>query len=737
MASPADAPVGTQKKVAKDNKASASSLAHTSDMPAHKIGFWGLRSQFLFLILAIYFLTALFAFFQLINIYQSLVTQLSSGYATQYARLQQTKILAKIEREVVLAQKLAESPLLASWAKSEDNLSLKKQALAELDSYRRLFSDKSVFFIIDKSKHYYFNNQADEYRGRELQYALNPDDPQSSWYFKTIKEVSDFTLHVDNNYQLGLTKVWINAVVKDKNGEKVGLGGSGLDLTAFLSEVVVSKDPGVSTILIDDHGYVQGHSDAKLMEHNSRIKNESERLKIFSMLDPGEEKLFRQNLAHLVSGQQTITHFQAKSKGHQITVGAASMPSIGWTALVFVDPIQVVSLRQFLPILALITAALLVSLLLVSYAIEKRVLKRLRLLTGFTQKLAMEHYRSKLKNDFSKVIGAPIFKASQAPASEEKAHKLKLQIDGSDEIGQLASSFNYLSSTLEDYTQNLELKVDERTKELHKSNNLLAASNKLVMESIHYALIIQTALLAKNKDMEETFCESFAYWQPRDIVGGDFYALYKNSDKEFLLAVADCTGHGVPGALMTMASKALLDRAIDVKGIGHPSLLLEQLHKTLGNLLSSEDNEGSNGLDIALLYGKIGEAQVRYAGARIPLWIQPPGQPIEVVNASKVSIGYAKSSGILGITEHELEVPEGTRLFLTSDGILDQPGGDKGFGLGQRRLQEALCKWEKDPLDGMANNLQHLIKNYSGSRAQRDDIVIVGVKVGSYRKMQS
>lgn len=677
--------------------ATTRSKALPSPSEAHrKVGFGGLRGRFLMLVIGIYLGVGGLAAIGFMQLTERMVVRLGTGYATQYARQQQARISAKLEREVVLAQKLVDSPLLREWATHETNPQLRSQALQELDSYRKLFSDRSFFFIVDRSKNYYFNNAADEFKGQELRYVVSRDDPRSNWYFETIKNVDDFALHVDNSPQLGESKVWINAVVKEGEN-KVGLGGSGLTLTDFLKEVVQSPDPGVRTVLVNRLGFVQGHSDSSLMEQNAKIKDEEKRLKIFDLFQPSQRSDLEAQISAAIASPTSVSHFEIEENGHRVIVGAAYLKSIDWLALVFVDPSQVVELRQFLPILAVVALALLASVVLVSYAMDRLILKRLMVLTESTQEIAQGDY------------------------------EVDLEVDREDEIGQLTQSFNHMTATIRDYTQNLETRVEKRTEELRQSNLLLEQTNRVVMDSIHYALLIQTALLAKPSDLRAAFSESFTFWRPRDVVGGDYYTLYTEPDENgFLLAVADCTGHGVPGAFMSMASKALLDRAVAELGLDDPAALLQQLHTSLQDLLRQEEPGSQNGLDIALVQGRRGQNRLCYAGARIPLWLHRPGQPFEVVKADKVSLGYARTAREIVLTNHEIALQPGTRVILTTDGMLDQPGGDKGFGLGQRRLQEAFMGWDQEPLDGLAQRLDTLIAEYTRDFKQRDDITVVG-----------
>lgn len=648
-----------------------------------------LRGRFLLLVVAIYLVVGALAVVGFFQVAGKIVHSLGASYATQYAQQQKGHILAKLEREVVLAQKLVDSPLLKQWARNENDPALKKLALEELDSYRRLFADKSVFFVIDQSKHYYFNNAQDEFRGHELRYVIKPGDPTTAWYFATIEHVDDFALHVDHSEQLGLTNVWINAVVK-ADGQKIGLGGSGLDLTEFLKEVVASPEAGVQTILVDGEGFVQGHSDQQLMEANARIKQESNRLKIDNLV--AEPELVRRHLQRLAQGESQVETFEMLVDNRPVLAAATYMKEIDWVALVLVDPAQVIRSRQFLPILGLLAISFLATVLLVSWTLDRLILSRLARLTGQTREIAAGRY------------------------------DVMLDVDRPDEIGHLTASFNHMTATIRDYTHNLERKVEERTEELSRINSKL-------MDSIHYARLIQTALLARPAELERLLPRHLVYWRPRDVVGGDFYTLYEDRCGGILLAVGDCTGHGVPGAFMTMATKALLDRAVAQVGMEDPGALLGQVNRTLRSLLQQDEEGGNNGVDLALLRIEPDRGKLTFAAGRLALWVQLPEGSFQVIKGDRQSLGYADSDPDYRFRNHELRPRQGQRFFLLTDGILDQAGGPRGFGLGPRRLQEALRSWEGQPVAGLEGQLEALLRDYQGTRAQRDDMTLVGFEL--------
>jgi len=662
--------------------------------------FAGLRGRFLLLVLGIFLGVGAVAAFGFFLVADSIIHSLGAGYATQYANQSRGRILARIQRELVLAQKLVDSPLLKHWAANEGDAELTQLSLAELDSYRKLFDDKSYFFIIDASRNYYFNNAANEFAGRELRYQMNPTDPTLAWYFATMQNVDTFDLHVDNNPQLGVTKIWINAIVRGDDGRKLGLGGSGLDLSAFLKDIVRSTDAGVETWLVDHEGRLQGHPDSALIEANAATKDETARRTAFGLVEDATERATLKRELHALAreGRSATAQVELTVGGRQRLAAISYLPELRWATIVVVDPFQVIRLATFRPILILLATALLATIVLVSWLLNRLVLTRLARLTGHTRAVAAGRYDA------------------------------ALTIDRPDEIGELTASFNHMTETIADYTQNLEAKVTSRTQLLQESNALLAASNRKVMDSIEYARLIQSSLLPKPAEMTRLFADHTVLWLPRDVVGGDFYALYPDGEDGCLLAVGDCTGHGVPGAFMTMAAKALLDRAVATRGMDDPAALLDDLHRGLEALLGGQAGGSDNGLDLALLHVAPGRGRLRFAAARLALWIVQADGSLDTLKGERRSIGYRRG-GATAFTNQDITPQPQARYYLFTDGILDQNGGARGVALGRSRLAEALARAAGEPLAAQGAALQELLQDYRNGLPQRDDIILVGVSL--------
>lgn len=664
--------------------------------------FSSLRGRFLLLVVGVFLGVGALSVAGFLRVADGIIESLGAGYAKQYASQSRGRILARIQRELVLAQKLVASPLLRQWAADEENPELRRLALAELDSYRELFADHSYFFAIDRSRNYYFNNAENEFAGRELRYRLDPADPTLAWYFATIEKVDRFDLHVDNNPQLGVTKIWINAIVHGEDGAKLGVGGSGLDLSAFLREIVRSADPGVEVWLSDERGTLQGHPDGALIESNATTRDERLRKTVYDLVsDETERAQLRAALDALArAGQPGDAQLALTVEGRRRLAAISYLPEIRWATIVVVDPAEVVRLETFRPILIVLGVALLATILIVSWLLNRLVLARLARLTRHTREVASGNYAT------------------------------ALAVDRPDEIGQLTASFNEMTATIGDYTHNLEDKVAARTDALQRANTLLEASNRKIMDSIEYARLIQTALLAKPAEFARLFDEGAVLWQPRDVVGGDFYALYADGEDGCLLAVGDCTGHGVPGACMTMAAKALLDRAVAERGMHDPAAILSDLNRGLRALLESGRGAGGdNGLDLALLHVAPGRRRATFAGAKLGLWIGEADGTLLALKGDRHSIGYRRTPADAAFTNQPVALRPGQRHYLFTDGILDQNGGERGFAVGRARLAEWLHDARHQPLAALAATLAQRLADYRDGLAQRDDITLVAVSL--------
>jgi len=286
--------------------------------------------------------------------------------------------------------------------------------------------------------------------------------------------------------------------------------------------------------------------------------------------------------------------------------------------------------------------------------------------------------------------------------------------------------FLYISRRLADpykralaINEELERKVEIRTKEL-------AERNKEMTDSIAYANRIQQSVLPQEEEMRSCFAGHFAIWKPRDGVGGDFYWM-KRVEGVYWIAVGDCTGHGVPGALMTMLSVSLLDRIAASGGHHSPAEVLGKLNVLLKETLKQVDQDGltDDGLDLGICF--LREDEVVYAGAGITL-VVGEGQETRHIKGDKLKIGYRRTPLDVCYTDHRFD-PDPERIYyMLTDGIADQNGGDGRISLGRKKLLEWLTSWQSLPLAEQGDRLEKALTVFMGEQPQRDDMTVLAFK---------
>jgi ligand-binding sensor domain-containing protein len=286
-------------------------------------------------------------------------------------------------------------------------------------------------------------------------------------------------------------------------------------------------------------------------------------------------------------------------------------------------------------------------------------------------------------------------------------------------------------------TINFELK--ESQVEIEKQHNSLRKANEQVMSSILYANTMQKALLPSEKKISQILPEHFVLYRPKDIVSGDFY-WFSHLSKEDLggeesdlvfMAVVDCTGHGVPGAFMSIIGNTLLNEIINFKHTLDPAEILEQLDKGVRSAIDKAEGVNTAGMDVCLIRMQIGEAgQVRvlYAGAKRPLfYVLNEHQEVNILSADRRSIGGQYTTE-RPFTTRELIVEKGTTFYLTTDGYTDQNNSDR-IKLGTARFREVINQVVSLSLSEQKMAFDRVLDEHQQSADQRDDITLIGVKV--------
>jgi serine phosphatase RsbU (regulator of sigma subunit) len=255
--------------------------------------------------------------------------------------------------------------------------------------------------------------------------------------------------------------------------------------------------------------------------------------------------------------------------------------------------------------------------------------------------------------------------------------------------------------------------------------------------SIEYASIIQKSILPVKDRFPQVFPDSFVHWQPKDIVGGDIWFFDRiRREGEFLLFVIDCTGHGVPGAFVTMLVKSIqrsimMECRIARKEI-HPGELLSIFNREIKNLLDQNvrESESNAGFDGGILYFDLKRRYImRYAGAETPLFLVDKEGKCKTIKGSRHSVGYRSCDEEFVYEEHEISLDSFDKLYLTTDGLLDQNGGEKEFPFGKKRLISILETNNDKPINEIKKLVMNYLDAWKGNSEQNDDITFVGIKI--------
>lgn len=287
-----------------------------------------------------------------------------------------------------------------------------------------------------------------------------------------------------------------------------------------------------------------------------------------------------------------------------------------------------------------------------------------------------------------------------------------------------------------EYTlQNLETMVEERTaqlKEAHSSlehvHSNLEEAHGNITDSINYAKRIQQAILFSEDELLSVFPNAFVLYKPRDIVSGDFYWVYEHHGIIFL-AVVDCTGHGVPGALMSMIGNEVLDHIIIDRQITRPDVILEEMDKSITRLLSRNDGElvMSDGMDMSLCTIDYVNKRISFAGAHNSGILISNGKTT-ILKASKNSIGGIKSN-IKEFGRVNVSFSGGEELYLFSDGFHDQFGGANDKKFMKKNFYDLIGKLSGQPFQNQKMELEETFNKWKGHYDQLDDVTVVGVKL--------
>jgi serine phosphatase RsbU (regulator of sigma subunit)/ligand-binding sensor domain-containing protein len=304
--------------------------------------------------------------------------------------------------------------------------------------------------------------------------------------------------------------------------------------------------------------------------------------------------------------------------------------------------------------------------------------------------------------------------------------------------------FKFRTRALKRRNLELEEKVNRRTEQISSQNKELATKNKEITDSIEYAKNIQQGILPDTSLYTKYFTDGFVFFKPKDIVSGDFYWAFEDNEY-FFFAVVDCTGHGVPGAFVSIVANDELKKAVSASITKDPSDILNRLNELIDEAFRNNDNTGvKDGMDLALCALNKNTGEVKFAGAYNPMWVinqdeTIPSNHTETIKHSRFGNYFLHEiSGTkqpIGKFEHRsnfqqtsVQLKKGDTLYLFSDGFQDQFGGEKGKKFKKHNFKMLLTESQKIGMNDQEKLLDASLNAWKGDREQVDDICVLGLR---------
>lgn len=268
----------------------------------------------------------------------------------------------------------------------------------------------------------------------------------------------------------------------------------------------------------------------------------------------------------------------------------------------------------------------------------------------------------------------------------------------------------------------------EAYQQIESQKEEIQKTSQKITSSINYGKRIQDAILPSKKAMQAAFDELFVLYRPRDIVSGDFY-WFTEVENKIVIAAVDCTGHGVPGAFMSMIGNDLLNEIVILLGHTEPGEILNELHRSIRDELRQTETGNRDGMDMALCVIDKEEKVLRFAGAKNPL-IYIQGDKLRKISGDKLPVGGVQKAAERRFTTHEVAINQPTTFYIFSDGYQDQFGGEDGRKFMVRRFRDLLYQSRNLPLHLQAELLEEALNSWQGARKQTDDVLVMGFRIG-------
>lgn len=369
----------------------------------------------------------------------------------------------------------------------------------------------------------------------------------------------------------------------------------------------------------------------------------------------------------------------------------------------------------------------------ISGAIRKPILKMKDIILQLSRgELSTEKIHTTDNNVVTEMAGSvnalsDSFAKTSVFANEIGKGNLTVHYDKLSNNDMLGNALINMRNSLHDYSVDMENKVSQRTQEVIEKGLKLEHAYREIKDSINYAKRIQDSILPAYAMISKIFNKSFIFYRPKDIVCGDFYWFTQQGD-DVIIAVFDCTGHGVPGALMTVIGNSLLNQVVASSGTTNPAKILEHLDKKLHETLRQHGNIVTNdGMDAVICRYRPKTKELTFAGAKRPLYLFKNKELLEI-KGNKSPIGSFGHEYDKQFTVHRFNMNPGDAIYLFSDGVQDQFGGAEGRKFMVKRFRDLLVESQHLTMHEQGKMVDKVLTDWQGEYDQTDDMLCIGIQ---------
>ncbi|RRJ82436.1 GGDEF domain-containing protein [Aestuariirhabdus litorea] len=304
---------------------------------------------------------------------ESLIEQWAVRYAEKQVLYDKVRTLQPIIREITLSRQFADSRILKEWARNPDDPDLSAQAIAEMENFRLNFSDRSYFVALLKTGRYYHNNADNEFAGQPYRYTLNAARERDRWFYSIVDQQRDLHLNVNLDHNLGVTKLWIDVLMRDGD-DILGVVGTGLDLTGFIERVVKQVEPGITSLFVDHEGAIQVYRDQSMIDFSSVSRQDQHKTLELLFDRESDRNAMRDAMRQLEDTESRVISQFVEIQGQRFLASVAYLPEVGWYEIMLMDLNVLLPLSSFSGILLFYMLVLVVALLLFHLALERYLL---------------------------------------------------------------------------------------------------------------------------------------------------------------------------------------------------------------------------------------------------------------------------------------------------------------------------------------------------------------------------